>query len=178
MKRAKRFLALGICAALLMAMMAGCGGAPSSAAPASSSGSAGSTSQAVEGNEEHLNITVGYWDVEAALANRETDTVLQTIEEKFNVTFEPVNVTWDDYSQKFQLWASSDSLPDLFASDVRTTATFAEWANDGLLHEIPQDLSPIRTWRSILTVPRPTPAWSATRCTAFSARPIQSRRRP
>ena len=141
MKRAKRFLALGICAALLMAMMAGCGGAPSSAAPASSSGSAGSTSQAVEGNEEHLNITVGYWDVEAALANRETDTVLQTIEEKFNVTFEPVNVTWDDYSQKFQLWASSDSLPDLFASDVRTTATFAEWANDGLLHEIPQDLS-------------------------------------
>ena len=57
------------------------------------------------------------------------------------MTFEPVNVTWDDYGQKYQLWASSDSLPDLFASDVRTTATFAEWANDGLLHEIPEDLS-------------------------------------
>lgn len=84
---------------------------------------------------------MGYWDVDAALANRENDTVLKTIEEKFNVTFEPVNVTWDDYNQKFQLWASSDSLPDIFASDVRTTATFAEWANDGLLHEIPSDLS-------------------------------------
>lgn len=157
MKRAKRFLALGICAALLMAMMAGCGGAPSSAAPVSSSGSAGSTSQAVEGNEEHLNITVGYWDVEAALANRETDTVLQTIEEKFNVTFEPVNVTWDDYSQKFQLWASSDSLPDLFASDVRTTATFAEWANDGLLHEIPQDLSAYPNLEKYLNSPEADP---------------------
>lgn len=92
-------------------------------------------------NSKHLTITVGYWDVESSLADRENDTVLKTIEEKFNVTFEPVNVTWDDYNQKFQLWASSDSLPDIFAADVRNSSTFAQWANDGLLHEIPADLS-------------------------------------
>ncbi len=92
-------------------------------------------------NSKHLTITVGYWNVESSLADHENDTVLKTIEEKFNVTFEPVNVTWDDYNQKFQLWASSDSLPDIFAADVRNSATFAEWANDGLLHEIPADLS-------------------------------------
>ncbi len=142
MKLAKRFLALFLCLACLAMVMAGCGNTetPSSSAAPESTGE----SQAEESkpsNEEHLTISVGYWDVEAALANRETDTVLKTIEEKFNVTFEPVNVTWDDYGQKFQLWASSDSLPDIFASDVRTTSTFAEWANDGLLREIPEDLS-------------------------------------
>lgn len=92
-------------------------------------------------NSKHLTITVGYWDVESSLADHKNDTVLKTVEEKFNVTFEPVNVTWDDYNQKYQLWASSDSLPDIFATDVRNSATFAEWANDGLLHEIPADLS-------------------------------------
>ena len=92
-------------------------------------------------NSKHLTITIGYWDVESAFADHENDTVLKTIEDKFNVTFEPVNVTWSDYNQKYQLWASSDSLPDIFATDVRTSATFSEWANDGLLHEIPSDLS-------------------------------------
>ena len=92
-------------------------------------------------NSEHLTISVGYWDAESSLADHENDTVLKTIEEKFNVTFEPINVTWDDYNQKYQLWASSDSLPDVFAADERNSVTFSEWANDGLLHEIPSDLS-------------------------------------
>lgn len=146
MKLTKRFLALLLCLACLSMTMAGCGGSttPSSSEPPSKAESKPEESKQEESEpaaDEPLTISVGYWDVDAALASRETDAVLKTFEEKFNVTFEPVNVTWDDYNQKFQLWASSDSLPDIFAADIRTTATFAEWANDGLLHEIPGDLS-------------------------------------
>lgn len=149
MKKSTRALALLLSLLMLLAALAGCAkqgetpaaDTPAADTPASDTPAADTPAADTEKNSEHLTITVGYWDVDAALANRENDTVLKTIEEKFNVTFEPVNVTWDDYNQKFQLLASSDSLPDIFASDVRTTATFAEWANDGLLHEIPSDLS-------------------------------------
>ena len=135
MKRSKRLLALLLSTACVATLAAGCSGGGESSTP-SGGGSGGGDS-----SDEHMTITIGYWDADSALGSRDTDKVLQTIEEELNVTFEPVNVTWDDYNQKFQLWASSDSLPDIFAADIRTTATFAQWANDGLLHEIPSDLS-------------------------------------
>ena len=129
MKKAKRLLALILGAACLTMVAGGCSGGGESSTPDDSSG------------DGHMTISIGYWDADSALGSRDTDKVLQTIEEKLNVTFEPVNVTWDDYNQKFQLWASSDSLPDIFAADIRTQALFSQWVSDGLLHEIPSDLS-------------------------------------
>ena len=180
MKKSTRALALLLSLLMLLAALAGCAkqgetpaaDTPAADTPASDTPAADTPAADTEKNSEHLTITVGYWDVDAALANRENDTVLKTIEEKFNVTFEPVNVTWDDYNQKFQLWASSDSLPDIFASDVRTTATFAEWANDGRCMRSRLICPHIRILPSIWTALSLTPAWSATRCTAFSVRPM------
>lgn len=116
MKKSTRALALLLSLLMLLAALAGCAkqgetpaaDTPAADTPASDTPAADTPAADTEKNSEHLTITVGYWDVDAALANRENDTVLKTIEEKFNVTFEPVNVTWDDYNQKFQLWASSD----------------------------------------------------------------------
>lgn len=135
MKRSKRLLALLLSTVCVATLAAGCSGGGESSTPS------GGGSDGGDSSDEHMTITIGYWDADSALGSRDTDKVLQTIEEELNVTFEPVNVTWDDYNQKFQLWASSDTLPDIFAADTRTTATFAQWANDGLLHEIPSDLS-------------------------------------
>lgn len=90
---------------------------------------------------EHMDISLAFWDVESNLTGTPDDKVLQTLEEKFNVTFVPQNISWDDYEQKLQLWAASDSLPDVFMGAERTKATFSKWATEGLLKEIPADLS-------------------------------------
>lgn len=90
---------------------------------------------------EHLDISLAFWDVESNLTGTPDDKVLKTLEEKFNVTFVPQNISWDDYEQKLQLWAASDSLPDIFMGAERTKSSFAKWANEGLLREIPADLS-------------------------------------
>lgn len=86
---------------------------------------------------EHMDITISWWDGESLLPN---DKIQQLVEEKFNVTFEVMNVTWDDYEQKYQLWAATDSLPDVFAADFRNSATFGTWARDGVIRSLP-DLS-------------------------------------
>lgn len=91
-----------------------------------------------EGTDSVQEITLAYWDVDGALVG---DDVLGTIEEKLNIKLKPVNITWDDYAQKIPLWASSGSLPDVFAGDFRNSKVFAEWATQGVIKAIPEDLS-------------------------------------
>lgn len=89
-------------------------------------------------SEEPTVITIAYWNGDECFAG---DDVLTAIEEKLNIKIESVNITWDDYTQKIQLWASSGSLPDVFVGDFRNTATYTEWATQGVIMEIPEDLS-------------------------------------
>ncbi len=103
---------------------------------------------------EHMDISVAFWDVEKYLTATPDDEALKFMEDKFNVTFVPQNMTWDDYDQKLQLWAASDSLPDIFMGAKRTTATFAKWANEGLLKEIPSDLSKYPNLEKFLDSPQ------------------------
>lgn len=134
---AKKIMSIVLCALILVSLFAGCGSTkPVETQPKTDSPAASTPAQ--DRNAEHLEITIGYWDSENALVN---DEIQKTIEEKFNVTFVPVNMTWEDYYQKLQLWASSDSLPDLFAADVRNSTSFLDWANQGLLRALPEDLS-------------------------------------
>lgn len=101
----KKFITL-LLALVMVLSLAACGGggdkAPdsSSKTPASnSSGSNDAAAPADSGELEHMDISVGYWDVETSLGG---DDIQKFIEEKFNVTFEPMNVTWDDYYEKEQ----------------------------------------------------------------------------
>lgn len=91
--------------------------------------------------KEHLDISIAYWQVDEALEKRQEDEVLKKIEDKFNITFVPVNITWDDYYSKIRLWAETESLPDIFVGAFRTEPAYYEWVKEGLLHEIPEDLS-------------------------------------
>lgn len=91
--------------------------------------------------EEHLDISIAYWQIDNAMEMRDEDAVLKMIEKKFNVTFVPKNVTWDDYYIKISLWAETGQLPDLFAGAFRTEGAYYNWVQNGLLHEIPEDLS-------------------------------------
>lgn len=89
---------------------------------------------------EPLNISVAFWDSETALSSAD-DAMRKALEDKFNVTFEAKNITWDDYQQKIQAWAASDSLPDIFAIDAIGTSNYFDWINDGLVAALPEDLS-------------------------------------
>lgn len=87
-----------------------------------------------------MKISIGLWDIEAALSG-ENDKIVQTLEEKFNVELVPVNITWDDYSQKIQLWASGGTLPDIFSHDKVGTSDFYQWVDQGVVKALPNDLS-------------------------------------
>lgn len=139
MRNAKKWLAVVLASAMAAGMLAGCGS--SNGGGETSSKSTVSESVAADDFSEHMDISLAFWDVESNLTGTPDDKVLKTLEDKFNVTFVPQNITWDDYEQKLQLWAASDSLPDIFMGAERTKSNFSKWANEGLLKEIPEDLS-------------------------------------
>lgn len=98
--------------------------------------------------EEPTEITIAIWNADAAFAG---DDVLTAIEDKLNIKITPVNITWDDYVQKVQLWSFSDSLPDVFIGAFRTTATYSQWADQGVIKAIPEDLSKYPTLEAYLS---------------------------
>lgn len=127
-KRMKKLMTAMLCVAIAVSAV-GCsnGGKEGKGNPEADSGS-GATQE----------ITIAYWDADAAFAG---DEVLEEVEKKLDIKLKPVNVTWDDYLQKIQLWASSGSLPDVFVGDFRNSKIFAEWATQGVIKAIPEDLS-------------------------------------
>lgn len=98
--------------------------------------------------EEPMEITLAIWNADASLAG---DDAMAAIEEKLNIKIVPVNITWDDYVQKIQLWSFSDSLPDVFVGPFRTTATYSQWADQGVIKAIPEDLSKYPTLEAYLS---------------------------
>lgn len=91
-----------------------------------------------ENADERVEISIATWNADEGFVG---DDVLKELEDKLNIKINPVNITWDDFGQKIQLWASSSSLPDLFVGDFRNTSTYAQWAEQGVVKEIPEDLS-------------------------------------
>lgn len=94
-----------------------------------------------------VEISIAIWNADEAFAG---DEVLSTIEEKLNIRIKPMNVTWDDYTQKIQLWASSGSLPDVFVGDFRNTISYPQWADQGVIRAIPEELSAYPTLEAYL----------------------------
>ncbi|MFV0504482.1 MAG: extracellular solute-binding protein [Lachnospirales bacterium] len=98
--------------------------------------------------DEITEISLAIWNADQALSG---DEVLDTIESKLNINITPVNVTWDDYSQKLQLWASSGSLPDVFAGALRDSFTYPQWIDQGVVKEIPENLDVYPTLNEYLS---------------------------
>lgn len=100
-------------------------------------------------NSDPVEISIATWGADEAFSQE--DDVLTAIEEKLNIKINPVNVTWDDYGEKVQLWAASGSLPDVFIGAQRTTTTYPQWAQQGIIHAIPDDLSSYPTLEEYLS---------------------------
>ena len=97
--------------------------------------------------EEHLNISVGYWNIEDMAKATEPDAMTKYIEDLFNITLEPISVTWSNYKERYQILSATDSLPDVFATvtlssnDNNDSATFSDFINTGAIRSLPEDLT-------------------------------------
>ena len=91
--------------------------------------------------KDKMEISFAMWGVGNAFDNNNSDAVREQIYKDLNITINPINVDWADYEDKIQLWAASGQLPDMFAIDLFGTANYSKWINQGLLKELPADLS-------------------------------------
>ncbi len=107
---------------------------------------------------EHMDLTVSLWDIENSFPEgKEKDAILKAVEEKFNVTFIPMNVGWDGYADKMNVWAASGSLPDITGGiDWVGSGTYLAWVEDGVVRPLPDDMSAYPNIAKYMALPEVT----------------------
>ena len=108
----KRIMAFSIICILLCGLAAGCGGdsgnkagdtsnaADSSGnAEDSSGGGSGSSSASVDSGDEPIEISVATWLVDPEFLKQD-DAIYNIVRDRFNITINPIVITWDDYTEK------------------------------------------------------------------------------
>lgn len=160
-KMLRKLCALGL-SAVMAVSLAACGNSSSGEETSASQPGQGeaSSDEAGEDNQsvaevdsesylegDPVEISIAIWNADEAFAG---DEVLSEIEKKLNIKIKPVNVTWDDFAQKIQLWASSGSLPDVFSGDFRNTSSYPQWADQGVIKAIPDNLDAYPTLKEYL----------------------------
>ncbi len=148
MKLAKRLWALML-AVLLAAAMTACGGTPSSSTEESKPSSSGKeesseasvSEEASEPESEESDysepMTISY----AAVAMVEgvdynADDLSKHFQEKFNITWEPIALTWDNWSDKTRIWINSNDMPDFVMWDFNY-GDYINYSEQGLIRQLP-----------------------------------------
>nr|WP_296486834.1 hypothetical protein [uncultured Acetatifactor sp.] len=94
-----------------------------------------------------MDISVGYWDIDAMTKTTQPDGMTRYIEELFNITLHPMSVTWTNYKERYQFLSFTNSLPDMFATitlsstDNNDTATYSDLVGSGSIRSLPEDMS-------------------------------------
>lgn len=138
MQHVRKLGILSLILALMTGLLAGCGSGDPKDGGSSGTGAAGNDGDPFK---EHLEISVAFWDIDTYVPKMENDKIFQDLMKKFNVTIKPVNVSWDDYVQKYQMWAASGQLPDVFATDAIGTQYYRNWVKQGIVKALPEDMS-------------------------------------
>lgn len=102
----KKIMTLALCITLLASVLTACGGGNNGKGQAGSNGETSPNSSNSTDNpyKDPMTISLGFWDADAEIANIEKDPIAKQVLEKFNITLKPVNLSWDDYTQKIQMW--------------------------------------------------------------------------
>lgn len=96
---------------------------------------------------EHMEISIGYWNIEEIAARTQPDAVQKYIEDLLNITIKPVSVTWTNYKEYYQMLDATDNLPDVFttltisSNDSNDSAVFEDYVTSGSIRSLPEDLS-------------------------------------
>ncbi|WP_422659985.1 extracellular solute-binding protein [Paenibacillus sp. EC2-1] len=141
MQKLRKFSMLTIVLVMMASLFAGCGTKEAVNEGNNSDGGTSTTTSSDDPFKDHLEISLAYWDIDNVAAKFEHDKIFQDLMKKFNVTLKPVNVTWDDYVQKYQMWAASGQLPDIFATDAIGTQYYRNWVNQGIVKALPEDMT-------------------------------------
>jgi len=142
----KRFAKKPICLLLLTALLsAGCGSAADT--PGSPDRRILPESLQELSFDEHLNISIGYWNIDGMAGRSEPDALQNYIEELFNITITPIPVTWANYKERYKILSTTNSLPDVFATLTLSSnasndsAFYYKMIRDGSIRPLPEDLS-------------------------------------
>ncbi len=106
--------------------------------------------------EEHLDISVGYWDIDAMVKSTRPDGMTRYIEELFNITLHPMSVTWANYKERYQFLSFTNSLPDMFATitlsstDNNDSATYSDLIRSDSIRSLPEDMSAFPVLKKML----------------------------
>ena len=142
MKRTKKLLALLMVCVLMLGLTAcGSGGGESSGAQSSTS-STGTESSGTESAETadadySEKMTISY----AAVAMVEgvdynADELSQYFLDKFNIEWEPIALTWDNWAEKLRIWINSNDMPDFVMWDFNY-GDYVNYAEQGLIRQLP-----------------------------------------
>ncbi len=70
------------------------------------------------------------------------DKIFNDLQSKFNVSIDPVQITWNDWEEKLKVWAASNQLPDIFPNALAgNLGMYKTWAKQGVIKALPDDLS-------------------------------------
>ncbi|MBT2288412.1 extracellular solute-binding protein [Paenibacillus albidus] len=152
---------MGSVAAMLLlttTVLSACGGANEGASNGNpkSTVSRTSTSASTDTVTENENLKVALWGIQDAFntAGASDDTIFNNLQQKLNVTIEPVQITWNDWLEKLKVWAASSQLPDIFPNDLAgNLALYRTWAKQGIIKPLPDDLSPYPNIQKIMDEP-------------------------
>lgn len=134
-KRVLSVVLAGVTAASVL--LSACGNATQTSQQAAETNDEGKTTENVESEyAEHMDISLAHWDIETGFAEAESDKLYQYLCDKFNISIEPINTTWDDYVQKIQMWAASGSMPDIVSIDAVGTSTYYNWTEQGVVRPL------------------------------------------
>ena len=147
MKNFKKIVVLLMVATMVFSVLAGCGPesnnnpATTAAATTAATEEATTAEPTVDPLADPMEISFAMWSIGQAIVDGQQDAVREKLYKDLNITIKPVNVTWDDYMQKIQIWAASAQLPDIFAVDVVGTQNYKNWIDQGIVQALPDDLS-------------------------------------
>jgi len=123
MKNLKKLVAVLLAVVMVMSFFIGCtNNEKTSKGNENTTTGENTDTQPKDPLKEHVEISLGYWGAGQTLPeDGKEDAVRDALYKKLNITLKPINLTWDDYQQKIQIWAASSQLPDLFVIDAIST---------------------------------------------------------
>lgn len=146
MGKKKKWVALLLVLAMVLATLAGCGSNPGSNDPDSNQHSDPATTGSEEGTapvdpgttekdySEHYDYTASYIGASGA----EVDEMYTYICEKFNVDFEMIGYGWSDYGSNASLMINGGTMLDMLTVDTGFDA-ITNYAEQGLIRALPDN---------------------------------------
>lgn len=92
-------------------------------------------------------ISFGYWDIDNMQNAAVSDSITQSLEEKFEFHASAQSFNWSTYKQQYQILAATGDLPDVFttvmlsSNDADDTALFNQMVENNAIRPLPDDLS-------------------------------------